>query len=321
MQGLPLSIIIPSYCGARRLPQVLKAVMEQVVPDDEVIVVDDASSDNTIEIAQKWGARVVALETNGGVGRARNEGAKAARHAVLQFFDDDLVPEQGYLAKLRQIFQDESVACAQGPHHQEPLGDSPDIWQRADALIWHHYMASQCVRGERATVFYSGSFAIRREVFHSLGGFDESFPDAGGEEFEFSLRLCARHAIAFSGALCTRHHFKKFLPRLRNLYHRSQHYPAVSRKKSGEKLPVLAGEAVRLVLASGTAPLLALVPLAGVSVSLPLAWLAAYLMADLPLYLNLLRWKRFRLAPVILSYRHIQYWTIGAGIAKRMLSK
>jgi len=316
-----LSVIVPSYDGANRLPRLLETIIMQLAPGDEVIVIDDASGDGTAEVAMKYGAMVISLESNGGVGRARNEGAKAARHPVLVFFDDDLLPVDGYLSKVRELFRDSSVNCAQGLHHLEPLDDNPDIWQRTDALIWHHYMATQCVRDGQASVFYSGSFAIRREVFLDLGGFYEGFAGAGGEEFEFSLRLCARYLIVFSEELCTRHHFKRFIPRVRALYRRSQNYPAVSRKGSGERNPLLAGEVLRLVVACAALPLLAMALSSMAPAGLAAAGLLAYLLVDAALYRDLWRWERLHFLPIVIVYRYLQYWTIAAGIATKVLTK
>ena len=322
MPTIPISIIIPSFCGAERLPRQLETINNQLKPEDEVIVVDDASMDDTSAAAERCGARVIRLENNGGAGRARNAGARAASHEVLQFFDDDLLPVDGYLSKVRDLFNDYAVVCAQGPHRLEPLDDNPDIWQRADAMIWHHYMTTLCVRGGESTVFYSGAFAIRRNVFAELGGFDEKFTGAGGEEFDFSLQLCARYPIVFSPELSTLHHFKRFMTRLCALYRRSQNYPAVSRSKcDGERNPLLAGESLRLVLACAALPLFGLTLCSALPVGPALAGLLAYLLVDVRLYRDLCCWKQMHFIPIVIAYRYIQYWTIAAGIVTKVLIK
>lgn len=78
-QSQPVAVIIPAHNEAENLPEVLAAIPSATVPDLQVIVVDDGSSDDTGEIAQQRGARVVRHETNLGLGAALRTGLTAAR--------------------------------------------------------------------------------------------------------------------------------------------------------------------------------------------------------------------------------------------------
>lgn len=322
MQQPTLSVIIPSFRGGVRLPRLLAEINRQALPGDEVIVVDDGSPDETSAVAAQYSSRVVRLANNGGAGRARNEGARAAGNDVLVFFDDDVVPLDGYLSRVRTLFASQETVCAQGPHEMLPLNDNPDIWQRADALIWRHYMASQCVCRGFATTCYSGAFAIRRNAFLSLGGFSEAFSGAGGEEFEFSLRISARHAIVYDPQLGSFHRFKGFGKRIATLFRRAQNYPAVASDSSGRRMPIFTGETLRLAVAGVLVPVAVTAIWKG-SMSLILfgALLVAFLMVDRGLYVDLWRWRKLGLAPTIMFYRLVQYWTIGAGIVTRVVGR
>jgi glycosyltransferase involved in cell wall biosynthesis len=87
------SVIIPAYNEESFLPDTLAGLhlaMEAVTLQGEIIVVDNGSTDNTAEVAQKYGATVVP-EPFRQIARARNSGAKAANGAFLIFLDADTI--------------------------------------------------------------------------------------------------------------------------------------------------------------------------------------------------------------------------------------
>jgi glycosyltransferase involved in cell wall biosynthesis len=91
-----VSVIIPAYNEAPRLPDVLQVVQRATLVN-EVVVVDDGSADDTARVARELGAHVVSLPENRGKGTALRAGATAARGEILLFLDGDLIglaPEQ-----------------------------------------------------------------------------------------------------------------------------------------------------------------------------------------------------------------------------------
>jgi GT2 family glycosyltransferase len=90
------SVIIPCYNGARFLPATLGSLLEQTRPPDEIIVVDDGSTDDSGEVASRFSPRVQLLrQTNRGESVARNAGLRAAGGEYVVFLDADdlLAPE------------------------------------------------------------------------------------------------------------------------------------------------------------------------------------------------------------------------------------
>ena len=87
----PVSVIIPSFNAEATLDACLRAVSGSVCTPLEVIIVDDASSDRTAEIASSHGARLLANETQFGAAYSRNVGAMAAAGEILVFVDADVV--------------------------------------------------------------------------------------------------------------------------------------------------------------------------------------------------------------------------------------
>ena len=85
---MKISVVIPAYNASAFLPRCLKSVFAQTLPPDEVIVVDDGSTDNSAALAAELGARVITL-TNGGPAAARNAGIQSASSEWIALLDAD----------------------------------------------------------------------------------------------------------------------------------------------------------------------------------------------------------------------------------------
>jgi glycosyltransferase involved in cell wall biosynthesis len=84
------STIIPTYNRAAYLDAALPSALGQMIPGDELIVVDDGSDDDTRSVLHKYGERIKVIQGgHGGAGRARNLGIKEARNELVAFLDSD----------------------------------------------------------------------------------------------------------------------------------------------------------------------------------------------------------------------------------------
>jgi glycosyltransferase involved in cell wall biosynthesis len=110
-----VSIVIPAYNAERTLARVLEALAAQDPAPDEVIVVDDGSSDGTAAVAEAHGARLVRMTRRGYAGGARNKGWEQARADVVVFLDSDAIPAPGWgagLALALREFEGAIIGCA-----------------------------------------------------------------------------------------------------------------------------------------------------------------------------------------------------------------
>ena len=158
-------MIIPARDAAAVLPATLGAL-----DGADVVVVDNASRDDTAAVARAHGARVV-VEPRPSRALARNAGAKATDADLLAFLDADCVPSPGWLDALLAA----GAPLAAGPVRWRTSA-SPGAVERFDAA-WR--------QGGPAT--RTGNLAVRRELFERLGGFDPSYPKAG-EDVDFCRR-------------------------------------------------------------------------------------------------------------------------------------
>src|SRR5262249_51635181 len=118
-----LSIVIPTYNRAERLPACLDALGEQTQPfeDFEVIVVNDGSTDETAAMLEAYSppyALRVVQQENGGYGAARNAGVRVATGTHLLFLDDDVIASAGLVAAHLRVQREHEGAAVIGSYPQ-----------------------------------------------------------------------------------------------------------------------------------------------------------------------------------------------------------
>ncbi|HEM61257.1 MAG TPA: glycosyltransferase family 2 protein, partial [Chloroflexi bacterium] len=167
-----LSAVIPVHNGGENLRLCLEALTRSTRRPDEIIVVDDASTDGSGDLAQKFGARVLRLPgPPRGAALPRNRGAAIASGDLLVFVDADVAVSPQALALMERVMSEhQEIAALFGSYDTSPRASG--LVSRYKNLL-HHYVHQH---GEReASTFWTGCGAIRRQVFHKLGGFDPSY--------------------------------------------------------------------------------------------------------------------------------------------------
>lgn len=187
---MPVSVIIPAYNAARTLPQTLAALNHAQPPAHEVLVVDDGSMDETAQIAQDAGARVIRLENNNGAAAAKNRGAENARGDILFFTDADIVPPRDAIETIQNALRDGQTNGIVGVLDE----DIPHTnWSSQFKNLWMNFTYARFAGMERIGLFYTSVAVMRREVFLKMGGFDENYRGASiAEDTEFGQRAWGR---------------------------------------------------------------------------------------------------------------------------------
>ena len=182
-----ISIIIPVYNNMRDLPECLSAVKASAKNlDTEIIVVDDASTDETPSVAASMGVHVLRLGRNSGPAAARNFAAQRATGEILFFVDADVVLAPGSLHRaIRVLDTRPDFAAVFGSYDDRPRARGL-VSQYRNLL--HHFVHQQ--GNPEASTFWAGCGAIRREIFLGVGGFDaERFLRPSIEDIELGVRL------------------------------------------------------------------------------------------------------------------------------------
>jgi GT2 family glycosyltransferase len=181
---LKASIIIVNYNGLHFLKQCLNSLLKSNEGDTEIIVVDNASQDGSIEMINKYFPQVslICLPENVGFGAGNNVGAREAHGEYLAFLNPDTVVEPGWLKGL--IVPLEKNPLVGMTTSKILLMDKPDLINTCGNDV--HISGLTLCRGLGApasaynqpadvNAISGAAFAIRRELFDKLGGFDPGF--------------------------------------------------------------------------------------------------------------------------------------------------
>lgn len=188
-----VSVVIPAYNAAGTIHATLTSVLRQSLADLEVIVIDDGSTDTTLQVLagfQDTRLRVLSFE-NGGLAASRNRGILHARARFVSFLDaDDIWMPDKLQSQLEALERNPDAAVAyswtdyideagrflyQGSH-------SSFSGQVYAHLLEHNFVES------------GSNVLVRRGVFEQVGNFDARFP--GAEDWDFLLRVASRYPFA-----------------------------------------------------------------------------------------------------------------------------
>lgn len=175
-----ISVIVPVRNGEDSLPALLASIAAQTLERErfELIVVDNASTDQTAELARASGATVV-HEPKPNRSRARNAGARAARADVFAFTDADCEADPGWLAAFLAC---RGAAPLVAGDVRVSTGQPPNAVERFESL-WRFGQEHWVRDGWAATA----NLLVERSAFEAIGGFDTGWRHIG-EDVDFCLR-------------------------------------------------------------------------------------------------------------------------------------
>ena len=177
--------MVPTRNRAQRLAGLLHALREQTLPPErfEVIVVDDGSSDGSPDVVEREarsGPLAIRLLRLSGTGPAiaRNAGWRRAEADLIAFTDDDCEPCRTWLEKAVRVADRDSGVIVQGPTLPIP---------RERDLLDGPFARTKLIQ-EQGPWFQTCNIVYPRSLLEKLGGFDERFPEALGEDTDLGWR-------------------------------------------------------------------------------------------------------------------------------------
>ena len=181
------SIVIPTYNRARLLEETLASVFAQEETDYEVLVVDDGSTDDTLEALARYGERVrVFQQRNAGPGAARNLGIQEARGEYVVFLDSDDLWFPWTLATYRRVLREQggpSVVMGTATSFTRPEELVGVAREPLRVVHFADYLASAEDRTPRTACVV----AVRTEALRRVGGFTPK--RINGEDYDLLYRL------------------------------------------------------------------------------------------------------------------------------------
>ena len=183
---LAFSIILPTYNRAHLLSRAIKSVLSQTFQDFELIVIDDASPDQTQELVASFhDSRLIyrRLEKNGGPSATRNAGIRWTQGKYISFLDDDDEYMPQFLTETYRVFETASQQVGFTWCGVRDVQDTPAGEKIIKERLWESYP-------ENGTHIYSTSYGltVRADCFDIVGLFDEKIV-GGVEDTDLLLRL------------------------------------------------------------------------------------------------------------------------------------
>jgi glycosyltransferase involved in cell wall biosynthesis len=199
--ALTITAIVCAYNEARYVSACLHSLLAQTRPPDHILVVDNASTDATADIARAVPGVQVVHEPRRGLVVAREAGRRAATGDVLAYVDADCRAPLQWMEQIACRFeQDSGLVALTGPYRYYDWDLCGRVLMRA--YDWTLAPATQLlvyrVLG-LGTIFYGGNFAVRREAIDRIGGFDTRI-EFHGEDTNVGRRLAAIGPVALDRA-------------------------------------------------------------------------------------------------------------------------
>lgn len=201
---MTLSVVIPAYNEEKRLPEHLASLEREIARSGcvvEVIVVNNASTDRTAEIARSYPWVRVVDEPKKGMVRARQAGFLVAKGDLIANLDADTIVPEGWIDTVLSAFvHDVRLVALSGPYIYYDLS-----WiHRALTRLWYYigyisHLINQYVLHVGAMV-QGGNFILRRSALEQIGGFDTSI-EFYGEDTDIARRMSKVGKVTFTFAL------------------------------------------------------------------------------------------------------------------------
>ncbi|MBN8993890.1 MAG: glycosyltransferase [Rhizobiales bacterium] len=226
-----VSIVMPVFNGARFIEAAIASLQTQEGVSAEIIVVDDGSSDGTVDVVRRLAARdgriSLVEQPHRGVSAARNSGLRVASGRYVTFLDADDLCAPGKIARqIGKLAARPDVTAVVG--HRIYFEEMAGRWQPAPGTLW-----------ERKLDICLASATFRAELFEQFGHFDEAL--RYGEDIDFYFRLFeadARFIIEMETAIYYRRHDANMTNDVETMLQqclRAYHNSIVRRRTSGRK--------------------------------------------------------------------------------------
>jgi glycosyltransferase involved in cell wall biosynthesis len=217
--GPLVSVVIPVYNAGYCIERCLESLFSSEYKNFEVLVVDDCSTDDTIELAEKFDCRIIRQSTNRGAAAARNRGSREAAGEILFFLDADVFIQSHTLDIIvGDLAVDEPASAVIGVYTK--VQETKGFYSQYQNLftIFNHEKS-----GEYISWFWTAMGAVKKAAFDETGGFNENYTGASAEDVELGYSLCLKgHKILYDNRIKGVHfHYHDLGSLLRNNFKKS----------------------------------------------------------------------------------------------------
>jgi len=181
---MKVTAIIPCYNQEKYLAACIEAILSQTRPADEVLIINDGSSDRSMEIAARYpGVKIIHHQRNQGLATARNTGYQAASGEVIVYIDSDANADQRLLESLLVHYDDPEVGGVGGRGIEAQMKSKYDQWRRIHSS---QQSGESVIRDHRWLWGLCSSY--RKSALETVNGFD-TYYHTNAEDVDIGYRL------------------------------------------------------------------------------------------------------------------------------------
>jgi glycosyltransferase involved in cell wall biosynthesis len=164
-----VTVYIPCFNASYYLPEVIQSILSQTYPIKEILLIDDGSTDNSVEVASKFPVKIIKHNNNFGLSAARNTAIQNTTTEFIAAIDSDTAPDNLWLERILEGFSESNIAGVGGRLFEANSLLIPDRWRTR--MMPQHY-------GNTAQLDikpFGCNSVYRTQILKDVGGYNESF--------------------------------------------------------------------------------------------------------------------------------------------------
>jgi glycosyltransferase involved in cell wall biosynthesis len=197
---IKISLYVPCFNAERYIKECLESILMQSYPIDEVLIIDDGSTDNTVSICSRFLVKIISHPGNRGLSATRNTAFRAARNEFVASLDADCKAKSDWLEKLMGHFSDTNVAGVGGKLIEKYNLRPADKWR---TIHMSQSWGEQIV--ENPGYLAGSNNVYRKSAIFQVGLYNEAYV-SNYEDIDISRRLISNgFKIIYSPDACIEH--------------------------------------------------------------------------------------------------------------------
>ncbi|MBN2482649.1 MAG: glycosyltransferase [Candidatus Omnitrophica bacterium] len=200
---MKVSVYIPCFNAEEYIAGCLQAIMVQDHPIEEIVVVDDGSTDRTADIVRKFPVTLIQHPSNKGLVASRNTALQNLRGEYIASLDADCIPERDWLSRLMENFSSEKIAGVGGRLLESYAHDPVDRWR---AVHMKQEWGEQ--KDDSVPFLFGSNNVFRKKALYSVGFYDERYRN-NYEDVDISRRLKQKDHLLMYEPAARVFHLKK----------------------------------------------------------------------------------------------------------------
>jgi len=191
-----VSVIIPLRNSEKTIGKTINSVLNQDYRNFEIIIIDDCSSDRSLEMVKKISEKqrkikIIRNKKNLGPAASRNKGIKISKGKIIFFTDSDCLVPKNWIKSLLKGYKSRDIAGVGGylkPNSNNFIAKLEILQNRFLLKI----SDKEIVGKAETPMGYTNNVSYRKSILEEVGGFDEKFPLPAGEDIDLKKRICER---------------------------------------------------------------------------------------------------------------------------------